>query len=326
MIHFHKTNEYLNNKFDTNNISLDLFFNYFLFTYFYENSNDYINKKTITINFIKKIREISDEFKENDEISMNEKIRALNSLFLTNGKLETMEDLNKLNLKYYYTSEAFENSIIDKVCKFFELYINCLNENSIVYENLLYIDGGYGYYRKETVYTYDLTNLATLKAHLKEIIPKIHIFCYMENDEIAFTASEFYGTVINVYHLLKNYQNINKIFKLDFNKPQSYNKIITEDELDDIAMNVALNYIHEIIGHRKNSLAEPGTVSPKKIINKNKELIELKHKEEYKGNINDNNEYILTSKRYKGDSGHFLELSYGKVDNILVTKLFKIIV
>jgi hypothetical protein len=38
-------------------------------------------------------------------------------------------------------------------------------------------------------------------------------------------------------------------------------------------------------------------------------------------NIIDKCEYILTTKKGKGDSGHFLELSYGKIDNTLITKL-----
>ena len=53
-------------------------------------------------------------------------------------------------------------------------------------------------------------------------------------------------------------------------------------------------------------------------------LIELKHINEYNSNnANDNSEYVLTSKKdkNKGDSGHFLELAYGKVDNTLITKL-----
>ena len=34
-----------------------------------------------------------------------------------------------------------------------------------------------------------------------------------------------------------------------------------------------------------------------------------------------NHKYILTSKKNKGDSGHFIELSYGKCDDFLITKL-----
>jgi hypothetical protein len=53
-------------------------------------------------------------------------------------------------------------------------------------------------------------------------------------------------------------------------------------------------------------------------------IIELKHINEYNSNnVNDNNEYVLTSgkDKSKGDSGHFLELAYGKVNNTLITKL-----
>ena len=50
------------------------------------------------------------------------------------------------------------------------------------------------------------------------------------------------------------------------------------------------------------------------------------HKIKYEGDFveNDNNsEYILTSNNQKGDSGHFLELCYGKYENVLILKLLR---
>ena len=100
--------------------------------------------------------------------------------------------------------------------------------------------------------------------------------------------------------------------------------VITGEEFDDIAMKIIIDLIHEMMGHKKNSLNEPGNLSPKKIINKKNEIIELKYYKEIEqnnNNINDKSEYILTSDNGKGDSGHFLELSYGKIENDLVMKL-----
>ena len=319
-INFHKTNEYLSKLFELNGVlDIDLFFNFFKCIYFFEYINDFINKRTITQCFIEKIEEIFEKIKEHDTIPIYEKIRALNALFYTNDNIKNLDELNSLNIKYYVTSEKIENSILDKVVKFFDYYISGLNENSAVYENLLFLDGGHGFFNKEMVYTYDLTNLKMIKLHLKDIFPKILIFCNIKNDEIAFTTPEFGSVVINEYHLLKNYQDIKGIKDIDYNYP--YKIGFNEEILNDISMNIILDLIHEIMGHKKYALVENGYLSPKKIINKKKQLIELKHIEELNPNDMNGNEYILTSKKEKGDSGHFLELSYGKVDNILITKL-----
>ena len=326
IIYFNKTTEFLNELFDKNENYCEIFFNYFTYLFFYENTNMYINKKTIPFRFINIIKEKFDEIKEQKQIKMNEKISALNALFLTNGKLENKEDLDKLNIKIYFNTKKNLNkdSILGRAIKFLNQYIKCLNRKSIVYENLSYLDGGYGYYNKEKVYTYDLTNLTMLKSHLKKLIPKILIFCYMENNEIAFTAPEFNGIVINEYHLLSKYKDKITSLKIDYNKSPIYFKKdtkITENDMDDIAVDIALELIHEIMGHKKNELVEVGNQSPKKILLK-KEIIELKHVDEFKSaHINDKCEYILTTNNGKGDSGHFLELSYGKIDNTLITKL-----
>ena len=315
---FHKTNEYLSELFDSHKfLDTKFFFNFFKCMYFFEYQNDFISKRTITQCFIEKIGEIFENFKDNNNIPMYEKIRALNALFYINDNLGSIEELISLNIKCYIVQEKVKNSILDKVFTFFDKYIEGINENSTIYEKLLFLDGGYGYYNKEMVYTYDLTNLKMIKSHLKDILPKILIFCYIENDEIAFTIPEFQGIIINEFHLLKNYKNIKNIKNIDYN--YSYDGLFNEEILNDIAMNIVLNLIHEAMGHKKYGLTETKKQSPKKIINKNNELIELKHVSEF--NPSDNNEYILTSKKKKGDSGHFFELGYGKVDNALITRL-----
>ena len=178
-IYFNKTNEYLNNIFDKNqNYSLELFFNYFLLLYFNEHKDLFLNQRTIQINFVQNIKELSDEINLKEGISMTEKIRALNALFLTNGSLESLDDLRKLNIRYYFMEDIIENSnsLLERVRIFLNLFIDGLNEKSVIYDNLLYIDGGSGYYKGEIVYTYDMTNLVMVKSHLREIFPKILIF------------------------------------------------------------------------------------------------------------------------------------------------------
>ena len=57
--------------------------------------------------------------------------------------------------------------------------------------------------------------------------------------------------------------------------------------------------------------------SPKRIINESNKLVELKYSGEYKEDDSDN-EYILSKKSDEGDSGHFLELAFGKFKNHLI--------
>ena len=88
---------------------------------------------------------------------------------------------------------------------------------------------------------------------------------YMENNEIAFTAPEFNGIVINEYHLLSKYKDKITSLKIDYNKSPIYFKKdtkITENDMDDIAVDIALELIHEIMGHKKNALVEVGNQSP----------------------------------------------------------------
>lgn len=389
-IRFNKLNVFLDEKFkECKDLTLKLFFDFFSCLFFFEYRSNFIsiNTRAIIINYINHIKQLFEEIDEHTEISMSEKVRALNALFMITNKFDKISDINSLKIKYYIISnpekdenkeerknlieceeidkeeeeeeeceeekeyeekEEYEEEeeeeedyeevkedkeeeekknnnkyILGKVADFFEKYIANLNEKSAVYENFLFLDGGYGYYNYEEVYTYDMTNLKILKSHLTDILPQILVFCYNENEEIAFTTPEFGGIVINEYHFLKKYKDDLNSLNINYSYPSRGSEKLTEDQIDDIAMDIVLDLIHESMGHKKYLLVGQGILSPKKII-KNKELIELKHINEYNSNnANDNSEYVLTSKKdkNKGDSGHFLELAYGKVDNTLITKL-----
>ena len=81
---------------------------------------------------------------------------------------------------------------------------------------------------------------------------------------------------------------------------------------------------HEFGGHKKisyNRNLDDESSSPKKIINENNKLIELKRVSSYK---DDDNEYILSSENSEegeGESGKYLELCFGKHDKELITSL-----
>ena len=82
---FHKTNKYLSKLFDLHKfLDTNFFFNFFKCLYFFEYKNNFINKRTITQCFIEKIGEILENFKDNKNIPIYEKIRALHALFFLN--------------------------------------------------------------------------------------------------------------------------------------------------------------------------------------------------------------------------------------------------
>ncbi len=97
---------------------------------------------------------------------------------------------------------------------------------------------------------------------------------------------------------------------------------ITEEEKDDISMNFFLESMHEASGHKKFALSEEENNSPIKIFNKKNEMVTLKYKYDYDPN-DTKSEFILSSRKRSGDSGHYLELCYGKYNNSLIIELLR---
>ena len=93
------------------------------------------------------------------------------------------------------------------------------------------------------------------------------------------------------------------------NYNSAYLKKITEEQKNDIAVNIFLRKIREFLGHKKYALSKEEYNSSIKIFNKNKDIITLKHENVYDDNKN----------KYKNaDSGHQLEMGYGKYENKLI--------
>ena len=329
-----RNNDYLKKLFNNNTLfEVELFWNYSLCRFFIDIEKDYILRyKKIVKNFISKLKKIKDkiekgrEKKENtkkieikDELPLYEIFRTIYTLFtiiyMKAVPIVDNNEIKNLNIRYALTSEKKDNSIIDKTFKFYNKFVDSITEESAIFPYLLYIDGGSGYYDNHDVYTFDLKNLDMLKSHLKQVFPKVIIFCYIQNGEEALTESEFGGIVINDFYLsnnkVKNY-NMDKL------------KDITEEEKDDIAVSLFLYLIHEASGHKKYALSEKDNNSPKKIFNKDNKIIKLEHQNEYIPNDN-STEYILKSYRNekKGDSGHYLELCYGKYNNKLIIEILR---
>ena len=196
-----------------------------------------------------------------------------------------IESLNKIDIEYYILSECEENSIIDKSKKFFHDFVSKINEESKIFPYLLNIDSGIGYYKSETVYTFDMTNLETIKNHLEELFPNILVFYYLEDISAAKINKNTSCIAINKYNLFYVYPNENYIF----------DKFVenNEDKADDMAINLFILLLHECMGHKKFGFNRSKGISPKKIINEKNNIFELERTIDYK---DDGKEYILGRK------------------------------
>lgn len=227
-------------------------------------------------------------------------------------EFKELDDLGNQDRKRL-TLINYENAIIEinkTEVNLYNIISQNTQENDIFFNQISILDLENN---KENVYTFDLKNLNMIKSHLKGVFPKIILLCYIEDGEVALNESYFGGIIINEFY-------ITKIKNIDYNS--STLTQITEEQKNDIAMNLFLDLIHEAPGHKKYALSEESNNSPKKIFNKNKKLITLRHKNDYDPNDN-NSEYILTSYNNRGDSGHYLELCYGKYKNELVIDILR---
>ena len=308
---------YLKEIFNNNDFDLNLFWNYSLCIFFLDNTKEISeNKKEINkiISLLKKLKNEIDKINE-EKLPLYEKIRVVHTsfsiIFFGQNNILSINEINKLNIKYLIIDEKKNNSIIDRCYNFYENFVNSISEKNDIFPYLINIDSGFGFYEKDIIYTFDLKNLKMIKSHLMEVFPKVIILCNIEKGQKALTDSLTGGIILNEYYL-PEYKN----FEYNQSNLLNITNVITENQKDDIAMSIFLFLIHEASGHKKYARCEKGYNSPKKIFNKNNKLIELKYKYNYIPN-DDNNEYILESNinKFKGDSGHYLELSYGKYKN-----------
>ena len=260
----------------------------------------------------------NDDFKlisSKTNISGEEKIKILSSYLLLYNDCENLSELNALKIKNFIFAEKEDNSIMDKVYQFYEMFFNELTEDSKIFFYLLQLNSGIGYCHKQKVYTFDLTKVETVKKHLIELFPKcLTIYDYNNDKErnyVAFCSRQTGGIAIDLNFLVPN----EKCKNIDFN---SKNPGVSQNDANEIAMNIVLFLFHEFMGHKKFHNSETGKDSPQKIVINNK-LIQLKYELDFKKN-DKNSEYILSTKGNKGDSGHFLELCYNKFNDTLILK------
>ena len=242
-----------------------------------------------------------------------QKIQILTSIFFLLNKVDNEKDIEFLNISYYSFSDAKENSILSKIKAFYDKLIYLITENSCIFQNLLYINSGYGFYKSQPLYCFDMQNIKMIKEHLKELFPETLLFYNSKKPNLAFFCSPAGGIVINEYKVVYEKFHVDNI---------NYSEPYYLDNADNISINIILTLFHEYCGHKKyhsefkNDNDE--IFSPKKYINESNEIIELMPIKKFDSKAK-NCDFILTSDNVKtGDSGHFLELSFGKLRHKLI--------
>ena len=252
---------------------------------------------------------------KNTNINNEEKLKILATYLLLYSDCENSSELDSIKIRHFIFAEKENNSIMDKVYQFYQTFFNLLTEDSNIFFYLLQLNSGIGYSHKQKVYTFDLTSLESVKNHLINLFPKcLTIYDYNNNkirDYEAFCSSQTGGIAIDINYLIPN----DKCKNIDFNS-KSFK--ISQNDANEIAMNIVLFLFHEFMGHKKFHNSSNQESSPIKIVRNNK-IIQLKYELDLKKN-DENSEYILTTKEGKGDSGHFLELCYNKFNDKLIMK------
>ncbi len=307
--------DYLEEVFEKNKwINLEIYYNILILNSLFLLTDEQLNERTLITKFLELIKKIIIDLDSNNNLKIYQKIQIIINIFMCIHYIDDENDLPNLNIRYYTFSDAEENSILFKIKKFFDELIPQISEESIVFKNLLYLNSGHGYNKFNPVYCFDMKNVDMIRKHIKSIFPESLIFFNsLKKNTLAFHHSPGGGIAINEYKVV--YQN----FQI---KDLNYNKICQIDNVDDIAMNLVLLLFHEYLGHKKYNSGfvkdYDKVSSPRNYINELNELIELKYYKDY--NAEEKNcDFILSSNNQKkGDSGHFLELSYGKIQGKLV--------
>ena len=170
-----------------------------IFDIFSDGKRKYSKNKELLQKTVDGTNKFYDKINKEEKLRIYEKIILLVKISLIYFECMDIESLNKIDMEYYILSECEENSIIDKSKKFFYDFVSEINEESKIFPYLLNIDSGIGYYKGESVYTFDMTNLETIKNHLEELFPNILVFYYLEDISAANINKNTSCIAINKY-------------------------------------------------------------------------------------------------------------------------------
>ena len=306
--------KYLEEIFSKNSwVNLDIYYHILVWNMIFYSKEEKLCNKSLIKKFLQLTKKFNDQLKVNDSLLIYQKIQILINIFSIFKLLKNEEEIESLNIRFFSFSEAKEKSIFFKVKQFYNELIPKITEESCVFHNLLCLNSGEGYHNHYPIYCFDMQNAYMIQEHLKELFPETLIFYNLNHRTLAFNNFFGGGIAINEYKVV--YEKF-KLQNVDYIDP------CLLDNADDIAMNIVLTLFHEYCGHKKYHSCFLNTNeivnSPKKYINESNEVIELKPRS--KSNLKEKNcDYVLPSKTSKkGDSGHFFELSFGKIHGKLL--------
>ena len=308
------SNSYLEEYFKNISVDLNIVYKYMIFDIFSDGKRKYSNNKELFQKTVDEINKFYDKIINETKIKIYEKIMLIAKITWLYFECMNIESLNRININYFILSECEENSIIDKAIKFLKDFVSDLKEESKVFPYLLNIDSGLGYYKGEYVYTFDMTNLKTIKNHLNGLFPNVLLFYYLDDGYLAHINKCIACIAINKYNLFRESSSDDIVFDKFVEKEV--------DKSDDMAINLFILLLHECMGHKKFGYNRSNSISPKKIFNEKNNIVTLERCCDYKNDKDEDKEYILGKKcKNKGDSGSFLELAYGTYRRSLITQL-----
>ena len=308
------SNSYLEEYFKNISVDLNIVYKYMIFDIFSDGKRKYSNNKKLFQKTVDEINKFYDKIINETKIKIYEKIMLIAKITWLYFECMNIESLNRININYFILSECEENSIIDKAIKFLKDFVSDLKEESKVFPYLLNIDSGLGYYKGEYVYTFDMTNLKTIKTHLNGLFPNVLLFYYLDDGYLAHINKCIACIAINKYNLFRESSSDDIVFDKFVEKEV--------DKSDDMAINLFILLLHECMGHKKFGYNRSNSISPKKIFNEKNNIVTLERCCDYKNDKDEDKEYILGKKcKNKGDSGSFLELAYGTYRRSLITQL-----
>ena len=240
-----KDSEYMNDFYKKNDLT-DLSTLYSLLFINYILPRDILDQKLFNA-LLKKLKKDFEEINSNSRIGMDEKLKILSARILVYRDCETLDDLNSLVMKNIFFSDKKDNSIMDKVQKFFDKFLEDLTEESKIFSYLLQLNSGVGYCKREKVYTFDISNVDMVKNHLKSIFPKSLVIFNFHNkkisDYIAFCSTQTGGICLDENYLVDN----KELKDIDYN---SNDENISDEDSDEIAINIVLYTFQENLGHK----------------------------------------------------------------------------
>ena len=181
-----------------------------------------------------------DDFKRN--IISDKDLKRYQKIFGLIQANYIIRKYNCFNISYIKRSCCKEKSILFQSIKFYQNFVDNLDEESPVFFKLLEINSKFGYHNDTPIYTFNLLNANDIKMHLSELIPDVIFFFNSDLKTKAFSFSMTGQIAINENCLFQYYEKMDLIQNYDENRSEN---------AQNISMTLSRYLIHEECGHTK---------------------------------------------------------------------------